>query len=288
MNFFKKTLVSASAIAMIFVASCSDDSSTNTNNTNTSVAISKSFPISEGSFWINDSYTIDSMNVKTKASLDSIVCYKLATYKEKSNVAKDVMFTMKTGSDTYMAGDTSYYSLEGNKLYVGAELINNAIAKSSTENAVVGLISSLFTVDQSWLLVANSDASTWDIYSKQIKDQAVTVLGQSLIVNANMTVKGTKGIEENLTIAGKSVKAQKYTANLKIEGTGTLLGTKAVDFSINVVFNFWTSEGIGIVKRSNEGNNIKIVVASAFQSLLQSSESVTGKTEDVLIRYSIK
>lgn len=278
------------ALSLVFLASCSDDD--NNSISENGPKVSTSFPSSVNSYWVFDSYYYDSTNTKQFASRDSIVNTAILTKDGKSNVILQTQYSLYPESDSYEISDSTYYVVESNKLYINSDILSKQLP--SDQEAGENMFGDILNIDQDWLLVANSDASNWDIYSKTIPESPVKFMEIPFLVNGTMDIKGQKSTVENVTIGSQTVKAQKYIVNMDIKLLGKVeySGQKidAVNITIKGPMTYWIADGIGIVKKSSAGMTIAFKFTTLAKTFMQLEdfESTEGKDESNLIKYSIK
>src|SRR6185295_15014021 len=105
-------LYSLLVIIVIFAISCSEDITTN-NTTNF-------FPMTQGSYWVSNNYSVDSNGTKTKTYMDSLVI----TDKNKDMDGQKATEFTDYNDSSKIAINQRYHYLEGSKLYLNSTYIN--------------------------------------------------------------------------------------------------------------------------------------------------------------------
>lgn len=232
--------------------SCSEDNSTNDNTTT-----KKYFPTTVGSWWIYQSFELDSNGVKIPESLR----YDTAKIIGSFNIAGKMATAIEehSGDDSI---DTTYFSYENDKIYT---------LLSTFDNETIPIKG-----DQ-WIIIADFNSSSWII----LKDTTFAPLEipDFGTFTPTLGITGRKGNATNFVVKGKSIPSQEFiitmSFNLKISISGVPLPVNA---SFDVVQRILFGENIGNVVRQTDPYQINVMI---YQ------EKFNGERSE-LIDYSIK
>ncbi len=299
LNKLKSSIALLGFVSLIGFSSCTEDTTTTPDNS--SPTIGKAFITTTGSYWIYQNQvldtngiivtalgsTFDSTFVKSNYSLDGKQATELATF------TIDAPGVPATGE-----ASIEIYAKEGEKVYV-----NTTNLLSDMGEGLPFDIGDISNIDK-WLVLLQ-DASNWDILTFPINVpnfNFVDGLPVTLQLAGNLTLKGKKVGEEDITINGTKYRAAKYTtissvvAEIQLGEDFILIGRKGTQLATltsPTETSIWIVNGIGIVKTDTKPFTTKLSIVPSFKALVSTfgitdSETKNGGDVSTLIRYNVK
>ncbi|MDA3843049.1 MAG: hypothetical protein PF588_01610 [Candidatus Kapabacteria bacterium] len=230
-----KTLITASlALVCLIFASCADsDPTAGTGNTTI-----KSFPMTEGSYWITENYVTDQDDQLTgDVTIDSTV------------VGGTVVKAGKTGilfldysldeQNVYKKSGETIYRTEDDKLYYFGNLLDKMI---DLPIDLPGL------AEDEWLNLIDFNSSIWEVARIEITED------DGNIFTAEMDMIGrSSNNSKDFVISGKTVNAQEYI--IDIEGQFEI-SALPIPISFDRKMHIWFAESVGLVQQYLEPASI--------------------------------
>ncbi len=210
----------------IMLVSCSDDDPVGPGKDSI-------LPVTLGSYWIYENYNLDeSYNRLNKfTGLDSSIISG-TTVKLGKNASVMTKYTQnRTG--VYEKEDDDFYYIDGSKLYVHTDYIKN----------MMSIMSSIFQIDEKWLLIANENDEDWTVLEQDIDTFPLIATK----IWGHLTMRDTKGGTVTLAVNGKDYTAQEYTLDVDFEGKVLYLKTE-IEKSYKVKIHLWFAKGVGLIK----------------------------------------
>lgn len=246
------SLLLLSIALFLSLQSCSEDNSTNDNTTTKNY-----FPTTVGSWWIYETFELDSNGVKIQKTLR----YDTAKVVGSFNIAGKMATAIEERSGDNSI-DTGYFSYENDKIYTLLSIFDNETIPIKGNQ---------------WIIIADFNSTNWTILKDTTLDPIEVPDFGTLTPTLGIT--GRKGNATNFVVKGKSIPAQEFVItmkyNLKISIPGVPLPINApLDIILRIIFG----ENIGIVVRQMDPYQINFTV---FQEKFNGSRSE-------LIDYSIK
>lgn len=249
---FNISFLLLAASLFLSLLSCSEDNSTNDNTTTKTY-----FPTTIGSWWIYQTFELDSIGVKILETLS----YDTAKIIGSFNIAGKMATTMeeRSGDDSI---DTTYFSYENDKIYTLLSIFDNAMIPIK---------------DNQWIIIADFNSSSWTI----LKDTTFATIEIPNLgtITPTLGITGRKGNTTNFPIKGKSIPSQEFIItmkfNLKIAIPSVPL---PVDANFEIVHRILFGENVGNVVRHTDPSLINLMI---YQEKINGSHSE-------LIDYSIK
>lgn len=232
--------------------SCSEDNSTNDNTTPKTF-----FPTTAGSWWIYQTFELDSNGVKIPESLRYDTTKIIGSF----NIAEKMATAIeeRSGDDSI---DTTFFSYENDKLYT---------LLSTFDNEMIPI------KGNQWIIIADFNSSSWII----LKDSTFASLEipDFGTITPTLGITGRKGNATNFVVKDKSIPSQEFiitmSFNLKISIPGVPLPVNA---SFDIVHRVSFGENVGNVGRQTDPYQINVMI---YQ------EKFNGRRSE-LIDYSIK
>jgi hypothetical protein len=220
------------------------------------------FPSSNGSYWIYNRTYVE--NNEPKTTNDSTVIVGSETIHSQT-ASKYSMYFDGTFKESYFR-----YSNESKLYALPTELLPTELAQLIPPGIL----------PDAWVVLADDKQSSWEMFSFNISELPIEVMGQNAKLNGVVTVKGTKGSTKNIDVSGTSVVAQEFTTTISYVGKLNLAG---VDF--NLTFNIDTqnyySDNIGLV--SSETLEQTILIDLGFTKYPYKIE----ESKRLLVRFNI-
>ena len=294
----KNYLMVFGVVSIIGLSSCEKDDDTPTNTGGTS--ISGSFPTTSGSYWVYETTETDTNGVlaATPYGMDSTIAGTAYTHEGKTTAVDFTTYSTDESGNWSMEGSKTTYAKESNIVYVSTEEIIGGIS----EGFPIG-IGDVTNIEK-WI-IAMQDKSSWDMLTFPLDIADFALPGMEL--PAKMQLKGTLKLAgskvgtENVTIAGKSYSATKFSMTMSMEADLQLAeqlllfpkGTKVATIKFPSVNNMYIVEGIGVVKTETLPSSTSIAIAPTFEVIaagagVTSSITKNGGEITTLIRYNVK
>ena len=236
--------------SIILLNSCSENSSpTNTEN---QLEMADYFPHTQGSWWIFQNYLIDPLgNSILTDGTDSLFVWSESMIDGKEAISL-ISVSNYGGEITY---DTSYYHIDGSKLYVYQDNFEDLDSKK-------------------WMLYIDLDANEWQIvkYEEHIDTVFIDPMTEDSIVVKSDYIIDFNGIQngsKNYIISGNNVQTKGFKLSMKFESNWQIGEEKEYD-SKTYTFLIWLGKNVGFVNFIEETDDPEI-----------------GKTETKLIKYFI-
>ena len=297
---------SLAAIVFAFaLVACSDDDDSNPTNsgnngtdtttvgTDTTTIGTNAYAfwsMKTGTYWINNSYLVDSTGTPSGSSLltDSTIVISNSTIDSKSAYTVNI-FNSATGIKT---SDGYSFAPTEDALYVTAEFITPFIEK-------IPMVADYLTIpNYGWLKIADKALASWEPLSEpiQIKDFPIDVAIENMVVdpitlNINVIISnnGTGTMTDPVT--GKTINTLTYKIDYEITGTTTATYMSFVKLNPTLEGHYYSyitfAEGIGIVANYSPTQTFQLIAtlpAPLNQSLDIYSQEISG-TGTFLIRY---
>jgi hypothetical protein len=208
-----------------------------------------------GSFWVYGTTT--KMNDSTTNSVDSTVVKEQAIQFSQMSFRFENYHNGKKGNDSYQ------YSAN-NKLYTS---IKSVLPSSD----LLPLPSNL--VPDVWVVVADNNSSSWDIYTIPIDSLPISYGGLTFSLTGTIKIQGKKSDKTTLNIMGKDYTAQKFIMEVIIDGK--IGGTYPINFTIQT--NQYYVENIGLVKTETLSTSLTVL----FQTI------TTPEINSILTNYIV-
>lgn len=235
----------------LLLQSCSEDNSTNNTTPKTY------FPTTVGSWWIYQSFDLDSNGVKVPES----VAYDTSRIIGSFNVSGKLATAMESRSSNGSV-DTNYFSYETDKIYTLLSIFNNDMIPIEGSQ---------------WVLIADFNASNWTI----LKD---TTFAPSEIpglgtVTPTLGITGRKGNSTNVVVKGKAIPSQEFIITMKFNLKVSIPGVPLpINGTFEVINHIYFGENVGSVLQQTDPSEINFVVIQ---------QKIPGSRSE-LIEYSIK
>ncbi|GIV53974.1 MAG: hypothetical protein KatS3mg039_0492 [Candidatus Kapaibacterium sp.] len=213
-------------------------------------------PMSEGNYWVYESYDLDSTGNRTgQATYDSVV------------VGAALQLSGRTASPFY-----HFYS-DGSKdtLYFSKDADGNLWQYFTFEiGDLASSVSNPPTIPPRWVKVASVGSETsWTILDTTFTD--IQVQGQPITFNLTVKVTISKAGTESVTVGGKSYTAQKFSWKTDLIPSLPL-------FTASFTATDWAVSGVGYAKQTSQ---LEISVPMLGMS-------TKSGTESTLLRYSVR
>ncbi|MBM2813619.1 MAG: hypothetical protein HW421_381 [Ignavibacteria bacterium] len=245
-------------VLLFFLATgCHKENSTTPSNQ------SSYFPITSGSNWIYDYYTLDSMNNRTniKPTLDSTAITGNSKMLEKDC---KILSSFEFNNGAYTKGPDSYWRTEATKTYVHSNIFSAMLAMPIMP----------ITLEDKWLKIFDFDNS--DGWLVLVKDIDTLMFG--LPLKGSLQALGSLEEMKTITVPYGSMMTYHFLIRVNFNGNiaAPVIGTVPINFTRKM--HFYIAENIGIVKRFYESSSISIPLMGGF--------SMPGE-EANLIRFNI-
>jgi hypothetical protein len=266
----KKYLWLLSILPIILLSACSSSNDPQ-NNTSTKDYL----PITSGSYWVYNQYTIDSLNQRANPSiptLDSTII--TGTESKLSKTATVFQNFINTNNTGYVKSSNWYFYKENSNISVFSGLINEMIGIDKLP------VKLPFAVEDKWLLVLDNQNTKWNVYTKQITNDSVTYNDIKGVFTGTLKIDAEKIGSESITVGSKSITTQKIKYVITVTGNATISAFPIpLPVSLNGNFYFWFGEDVGLTKLLLESQTISVTGLAP--------QRLDGK-EQVLLRYLIK
>jgi len=227
------------------------------------------FPQKVGSYRIFNNYVLDKTTSARvgEPKRDSVVVTGTTTKAGKSGYVYASYIHNESGE--YEKAGENYYYTDGNKYYAHSTLVTSVL-----ENPELPLALPIEIGDE-WLLIANMDATNWDVFSQDIVDAPLSFSGITGSLEGKFTIKGSRGAIETVETAEKGThQAQKVTTTIEMNAiiNTIVLGSKQKvgDMKFTAKIHNWYVDGVGSIKSITE----PVIIVSPLGNLeFEGSES---------------
>ena len=228
MKFKNLMLLFVLGFSIILINGCKDNS---TNPTDDPAAY---FMFKAGNYWVYNTDSLDANQavVPGTTTTDSTVDVGVET---KSGKSANKLTNYSSGG----TNEDSYFALEGSKLY---SLISD-VSGGGVSLPISG-----------WMLVADFNGTTWTVLDSNIsQDMGMGVL------NAKLTVKGSKGSQKSLTVGTSSVSCQEFIQTITLAGKLTISGIPIpIDINLTINVHYFFGKNVGLVQVNQETTKLTI------------------------------
>ncbi len=245
MKYLKFITVSIIFPALLLI-SCSETS----NSPQIPVDYSHYFPMTTGSWWITERYSLDdNMNRKELTSKDSIA---VVGTELKGGKTATVFITYDIDTDDPI--DTSYYYMEGSKVY-----------EFTTATPFPG--------DETWLLMEDFAANKpWTVLDSNFTNANME---DGSLFTGSITATIKKGEGKTVEVKGQNYSTTGFDVSMNMNGNITSQGM-TFPISLKAEGNLYFAEGIGQVQSLN-----KMSMEAGGQNMKMNQESI-------VVDYNIK
>jgi len=239
MKIYKTLITTSLALVCLIFASCADgDSTAGTGNTTI-----KSFPVTEGSYWITENYVTDQDDQLTgDVTIDSTV------------VGGTVVKAGKTGmlfldysldeQNVYTKSGETIYRTEDDKLYSFGSMMTEMMDLPMDLPGIM---------DEEWMLLIDFKNSIWEVARIEITEDDSLDIG-GMLITAEMDMIGrSSNNSKDFVISGKTVNAQEYI--IDIEGQFEI-SAFPIPISFDRKMHIWFAESVGLVQQYLEPSSI--------------------------------
>lgn len=233
----KKLLI----FALLALLSCSDDNETNSP---TKGALQ---PTSLNSYWIFDTYDIDSNNVEKKTTTyDSVVITGQKNILDK--LATIFTLYTKNISNGQITSNSEYYIYEENqKVYMHSSRFSQAFGNFSVLP---------ISFKEQWVKVADINDEDWKAYEDDIPETAFMGLGT---FSGKFLITGENKGKKEFSIYNKKYSAYEFYLNVSFNGN-LKLQQSPIPINLNIEQKVYLQfvNGIGLVMQTNSPTKFPI------------------------------
>jgi hypothetical protein len=211
----------------LFFLSCSKDNPVDNNQT-----FANYLPVTVGSYWIYDTYTLDSNSQRTSLvpQIDSTIVTGTIV---KLGYEGSIFTSYTIDSGRVSTGTDVFYRSDSSKIWVYTNIITNMLPPQMP-----------IQINEQWMLLANPNDDDWKIMEQNFENLQI-LPGTSF--NGNHTVWGSKVGPSTVQIGTKQFQTIKYLMKITFSGTMTTIGGDIpINFTRNTYLYF--AEDIGLIK----------------------------------------
>ncbi|MFH1050320.1 MAG: hypothetical protein V1779_05235 [bacterium] len=211
-----------------------DDTESNGNTVKNKV---RYFPDQIGSYWIYETYDLDTLDriELTSLSIDSIIVESELMKANKK--AKQFVRYSRSGLNYQKAGEF-YYAIEGNKLYSLQTYLSKFFQ---------GMPYQLVNFsDSEWIKIVDPDDDLWRIYRMNLEDVSIPNL-PFVKLNGKIDVLASWEGKETLNVNGKSIVADEYLITFEFDADLTIPLFGNINIGIERELYQYYANDIGLV-----------------------------------------
>lgn len=241
-------IISSFALIAVLLVSCSENES-NSPIVPSQTDYSQYFPMTIGSWWIIENYTLDDeMNRTEMTSKDSLVVVG-----EESLAGKTASIFISYDLASGFPTDTSYYYIDGSIIYEYTTLTPFDGGKDWLPTYDFALNSKFTVLDTN---VTNAD------------------MGDGSLFTGNVKATINKGTDKTLEVKGKSFQTKAFDLSMVL--SGTINAGLEVAMNMAMDGNIYFAKGIGNVQTLSKA------------TIDVGPQSIKMNSEEIVVDYSIK
>ncbi len=228
----------------------------NTGN-NTTISNSKSiyFPTDIGSFWVYQTYNLDSNNtiINGSKSFDSVIVSEKILKADK-NSYHFITYNNKGGS--YTKDADNYYYIEKDKVYTLQDYLNKFFA---------GVPMNLLNFSSTeWIKIFDNEDDLWRIFREKLEDASIPG-NQFLKMTGKVDILSSWEDIKDIKIGTKTVKAKEFLVTLDFNADINIpiLGKQHLYLYRELYLYF--AKNIGIVKEKMMSSSLSIPIIGDFK-----------------------
>ena len=227
------------------------------------------FPNKVGSYWIYETYQLDTLNqvVKTSMSYDSVIV--VTELMKAGKKAKQFTKYSKT-TGTYQKNGDNFYSLEGTKLFALQTYLTKFFQ---------GIPFSFINFSANdWIKIVDPDDDLWRVYRMKFDNTTIPNLPLGTMTGKVDVLASWEG-KKNINIDGHSFEADEYLITFSFNGDVAVPFINSLHISIERELYQYYANDIGLVYES--------MSSSAISFPLLGNINLPGY-QSRLIRFNIK
>jgi|GEM_PF-4498741 len=259
-------------ILLIGLSACSErypNSPYTDDNGNGTTAKVRYFPVSIGSYWIYETYQLDTMNRvdKTTKSFDSIFV-EADIVKANKKAKYFIKYSKTTGN--YQKSGEDFFALEGNKLYTLQTYLSKFF------RGVPFQLANFSSAE--WIKIVDHEDDLWRIYRMKLVNTTIPNL-PFVTLNGKIDVLASYEGKKKLNIDGKSIEADEFLITFEFDADMNVPFVGVLNIGIERELYQYYANDIGLVYEN--------LNSSALSFPLIGNINLPGY-ESKLIRYNIK
>ncbi|MBP7214775.1 MAG: hypothetical protein KBA52_03960 [Candidatus Kapabacteria bacterium] len=269
----KLLIVLLMSVLPIVFWSCSDDDDNNPVNP----AVKNYFPLSVGSYWVYEKYTLDSNNNRISTSLVVDSAYCKSTAQEIINDVTQNIYTLAHFSSNLTNPDQEFY-VYNDQIYQKYQLAPGIDLSAFGVN-----VNDYLNLD--WMLLIDQKNSSWISYpQKSLELPAISFPNVGdVILTLILKLDGTSKGDGSYVLNNKPISTKDYELDWTVSGTAKIPSLGAIgsaipipEFKLQTIYKL--ADGIGIVNIVTDSQKVSILNLISFQF---------PGSEQNLIRYNI-
>jgi hypothetical protein len=228
MKFTKLQIMLALMVSALMFNACKDDPVNPTDDP------SSYFQFKAGNYWVykSDSLDINQMIVPGTSTTDSTVDVGIET---KSGKSANKLVTYYSDN----SNEDNYYALDGSKLFT--------FFADVAQGGVTLPISN-------WMLIADFGGTSWTVLDTNISQD----MGMG-ILNAKVTVVGSKGTQKTITVGSTGIACQEFIQKITVAGKITISGIPIpIDINLTITSKQYFGKNVGLVQILQETTKLTI------------------------------
>lgn len=237
-------------------------------NTNTATSKARYFPDNIGSFWVYETFELDSMNQVMKQSLsyDSVIVESGIV---KANRKSKLFTNYRKTTGNYQKNGENYYAFDGKKLLTLQIYLNKFFQ---------GIPFSFINFSANdWITIVNPDDDLWRVYRMKLDNTTIPNLPFGTM-NGKVDVLASWEGKKNINIDGRSLSADEYLITFEFDGDIAVPFINTIHISVTRELYQYYANDIGLVYES--------MSSSALSIPLLGNINLPGY-QSKLIRYNI-
>jgi len=258
-------------LAPVIFWSCSDDDN--------SVTPSKSnyFPLTVGSYWVYEKYTLDSNNNRISTSLVIDSAYCKSTSQEVINNITQNVYTLAHFSSSLTNPDQEFY-VSNDQIYQRYQIVPGIDLSAFGVN-----VNDYLNLD--WMLLIDQKNTNWVCYpQKSLELPAITFPSVGdVIMTLTLKLDGKSNGDGSYVLNNKSINTKDYELDWTVSGTAKIPSLGVIgnaipipEFKLKTIYKL--ADNIGIVNIITNSEQVSILNLISFQF---------PGSEQNLIRYNI-